>query len=315
MPVVSVIIPSFNRACQLEQAIESVLAQSLKDVEIIVVDDGSTDDTTSRMDKFNGAVTLIHQEKSGASVARNTGIVAAKGDFIAFLDSDDTFLPGHLEESVNFLREEPRIDFVFGDVEKFNSEGVEMPSFFKGKPIERIPFDGIGLERRVFLRSIFCDLIGGNFIPTPTLVVRRECFAKTGLFNPEYRYLNDTEMYLRLTRLYLGGYFNRVVARVRVGEDNLTHPKWNEIRARTKLKLLKALFEIPGGLSTEERLRTEEQITQTHFGLAYILLQKQKGREARREALASLSKDVMQPRAFRIVVLSFFPRAAAFFRR
>ncbi len=315
MPIVSVIIPTFNRASQLEEAVESVLAQSLKDVEIIVVDDGSTDDTATRMRKYTGSVTLLRQEQSGASVARNKGVTAAQGEFIAFLDSDDLFLPDHLQESVDFLREEPQIDFVFGDIEKFNTEGVVMPTFFKGKSIESIPFEDKGSDRRVFRHSIFSDLFAGNFIPTPTLVVRRACFAKTGLFNPEYRYLNDTEMYLRMTRLFLGGYFNRVVARVRVGEDNLTHPKWNEVRARTKLKLLKSLSEVPGGLSTEERLKTEALITQTHFGLAYILLLKQKGREARKEALASLRKDVMQPRAFRILALSFFPRAAAFFRR
>jgi glycosyltransferase involved in cell wall biosynthesis len=315
MPIVSVVIPTHNRACELEQAIDSALSQSLQDLEIIVVDDGSTDETQALSAKYDARVIFLRQEKSGASVARNAGILAARGEFVAFLDSDDTFLPGHLEDSVAFLRSEPGIDFVFGDVEKFNAAGVEMASFFKGKRVERIPFDPRGPDRRVFLRSIFPDLIAGNFIPTPTLVVRRGCFARTGLFNPEFKFLNDTEMYLRMTRLYRGGCFNRVVARVRVGEDNLTHPRWSEIRARTKLRLLHSLSDIDGGLSPDERSEADDQITKTHFGLAYILLQKGRGREARKEALASLRCDPIQPRAFRILALSFFPRAAAFFHR
>jgi glycosyltransferase involved in cell wall biosynthesis len=103
MPKVSIILPTFNRIDTIVRAIKSVQAQTLEDWELIVVDDGSTDDTAALIDGIDPRLTLIRQENRGFTEARNTGIRAARGDYLAFLDSDDEFLPHHLELCVAFL--------------------------------------------------------------------------------------------------------------------------------------------------------------------------------------------------------------------
>ena len=104
-PEVSIIIPAYNHADLLGEALESVFAQTYRNFEIIVVDDGSTDDTASLLKPLSeqGVIRYIYQQKQGVSAARNRGIVEANGRYIAFLDSDDLFEPDKLEIQVNYL--------------------------------------------------------------------------------------------------------------------------------------------------------------------------------------------------------------------
>ncbi len=108
-PMVSVIIPTFNRAWCLKEAVDSVLAQDYPAVEIIVVDDGSTDDTGRILGSYGGKIKVIRQENSGVSAARNRGIQAARGPWIALLDSDDLWLPGKLATQMAYLEARPRL--------------------------------------------------------------------------------------------------------------------------------------------------------------------------------------------------------------
>ncbi len=109
MPKVSVIIPTYNRGGWVTEAIDSVLAQreTFADFETIVVDDGSTDDTQDRLFSYGNRIRVIRQENAGVSAARNAGIRAAAGDLLAFLDSDDYWLPGKLSAQVRFFHENP----------------------------------------------------------------------------------------------------------------------------------------------------------------------------------------------------------------
>ena len=103
-PLVSVIIPTYNRGWILQEAIDSVLDQEFTDFEPIVVDDGSTDDTQTLLERYHKRLNVIHQDKRGVSAARNRGIQAASGQYIAFLDSDDRWLPGKLDRQVRFFK-------------------------------------------------------------------------------------------------------------------------------------------------------------------------------------------------------------------
>ncbi len=102
--LVSVIIPTYNRARTIERAVNSVLAQTWKEVEVIVVDDGSTDQTSEVLKVYGDKIRVIHQQNGGASAARNTGIKAATGEIISFLDSDDEWLPSKTERQVKLLQ-------------------------------------------------------------------------------------------------------------------------------------------------------------------------------------------------------------------
>src|SRR5262245_60879260 len=116
MPTASVIVPTFNRADTIRRAIESVQAQTLDDWELIVVDDGSTDDTGALIEGMEPRMTLIRQENRGFAEARNTGIRASTGKYLAFLDSDDEFLPHHLELEIAFLEAFPEESFVSAEL-------------------------------------------------------------------------------------------------------------------------------------------------------------------------------------------------------
>ena len=140
MPKVSVILPTFNRADTILRAIESARAQSLQDWELIVVDDGSTDGTADILDGLDSRLVLIRQENRGFTVARNTGIRAARGEYIAFLDSDDEFLPHHLELCVAFLDAHADEHFVsteliesFGPGRTVNHYRVETSAWYPQK--------------------------------------------------------------------------------------------------------------------------------------------------------------------------------------
>ena len=111
-PAVSVIVPAYNKGSTITAAIQSVLAQTYNDLEIIVVDDGSTDDTPSRILEIRHTIRYLHQERSGVSTARNRGIEAAEGKFVAFLDGDDLWLAQKLERQLDVFRREPKIDAV-----------------------------------------------------------------------------------------------------------------------------------------------------------------------------------------------------------
>ena len=111
-PRVTVVIPTYNRAKVILRALETAFAQTYRNLEIIVVDDGSTDDTTAVLAPYWERIHYIHQSNQGASAARNRGIQEATGEFIAFLDSDDEWLPAKLERQIELLEARPDLSFV-----------------------------------------------------------------------------------------------------------------------------------------------------------------------------------------------------------
>ena len=123
-PLVSVIIPTYNRAKYLRQCIESVLSQDYPNLEIIVVDNGSTDNTPEILASFGNKIKCLKEEKGGASASRNKGLRAARGEFIAFLDSDDFYLPGKISLSVRKLQEDHSVSLVYTDYVRVNTKGI-----------------------------------------------------------------------------------------------------------------------------------------------------------------------------------------------
>jgi glycosyltransferase involved in cell wall biosynthesis len=120
---ISVIIPTYNGARWLPETIASVLAQTYCPAEIIVVNDGSTDDTASVLRRFEPALQVVHRSNGGIGAARNSGLEVAGGDFVAFLDHDDLWRPDKLQRQVDYLRQHPDIDVLYSDAEEFNENG------------------------------------------------------------------------------------------------------------------------------------------------------------------------------------------------
>ena len=117
--LLTVIIPAYNAGLYIEEALRSVFAQGYRPVEVIVVDDGSTDDTAARVKSFASEVRYVFQKNAGAAVARNYGVELARGDYFAFLDADDRWTSGKIQLQMKILREDPDLDMVFGHVKQF----------------------------------------------------------------------------------------------------------------------------------------------------------------------------------------------------
>lgn len=191
-PTVSVIIPTYNCAKYICETIDSVLSQTYKDFEIIVVDDGSTDNTKEVLKPYMEKIRYIYQKNGGRSSARNTGIKTARGRYVAFLDSDDLWIPGKLAKQVNILESNENIDFLFGDKQRFSDDGRIITSSMFVKRGYDENFFGDSL----YVRDAYKKLLQGSFIPTGTVIMKRECFDRSGLFD-EAIYAEDFEFWLR----------------------------------------------------------------------------------------------------------------------
>jgi glycosyltransferase involved in cell wall biosynthesis len=187
LPFVSVVIPTYNYGRFVTDAVESVLAQTYRDFEIIVVDDGSSDDTQTKLEAYLDRIISIRQENQGCSAARNAGIKAAKGDWVAFMDADDLWHPRKLEIQMAYLARHPDVSMVASDHSQgFHLGWLEIPSD------SEVPAERIGLED-IAVRS--------RFGPSG-VIVRKECFDKVGVFDPDLRSVEDREMWMRIACHY-----------------------------------------------------------------------------------------------------------------
>lgn len=190
-PTVSVIIPTYNRAHVLGRAVRSVLNQTYQDFELIVVDDGSSDGTSEAVRAFADPPIryLRHERNRGAAAARNSGIEAARGEYVAFLDSDDEWLPEKLKKQMKaFANLSSRVGMVYTDLWKIGDDGVRR--YWHASRI--MPED----------RLVYDHLLGDRLtgISMPSVVIRRACFAKAGMFDEEFPRLIDRDLFMRLSK-------------------------------------------------------------------------------------------------------------------
>jgi glycosyltransferase involved in cell wall biosynthesis len=180
---VSVVIPTYNLARLLPEAVASVRAQGRTDVEIIVVDDGSTDETPELLERLSreGDLRCFRQENAGAAAARNRGIREARKDWVAFLDADDFWLAGKLDAQFEALAGKPSAAFSYTDVRIRQEGGAETD-----------------LACGTTERPLLPQMLAGNMFATPTVLVRRDCFDAVGLFDARLRTGEDWDMWMRL---------------------------------------------------------------------------------------------------------------------
>jgi len=189
-PLVSVILPTYNRRSLVGRSIQSVLNQSFDRIELIIVDDASTDGTDEVIREFDDPriIYIKHHENKGGAAARNTGIQAAKGEFIAFQDSDDEWLPEKLDKQMNIMEKSP------------SCVGVVYTGFwrFRDGKKEYIP----GADQQIKEGNIHQELLRGNFITTQAVVIKKECFHRAGMFDEYLPRLQDWELFIRISKYY-----------------------------------------------------------------------------------------------------------------
>jgi glycosyltransferase involved in cell wall biosynthesis len=203
---VTIIIPCYNQARYLSESIESALGQTHRDLEVIVVDDGSTDATAKVAGRYE-RVRLLRQFNQGQAVARNCGLAAARGDYVVFLDADDRLLPHALKAGLQCLARSPEAAFAYGHVNLIAGDGRPLPT-----PNQ------VGVERDNYL-----ELLRNNYIWTPGAVIyRRGVFYLIGGFNQRVNGSEDFELNVRIARDFPICCSGEVVLEYRMHGENTT---------------------------------------------------------------------------------------------
>ena len=261
-PTVSVVIPTYNRSKMLVEAVESALQQTRPPDEIIVTDDGSTDDTEQVVARYGGKLRYIQQENSGPAAARNNGIRKASGDFIAFLDSDDLWVKDRLERQFAALEQYPELDFIFGLEAKFTAEQQ---------------FDGCEIkDRNVWekLNSVDCVvpepfklLLEENFIPTSSVLFRKQCIATVGFIDESLQQAEDYDLWLRFASYGCRfGFVNSVLCCRRQHGGNLVN-QWVNRTSSTAAVLSRYCDHSP-----VQRERIARRLSDLYYDLGSALL-------------------------------------------
>lgn len=255
-PLVSVVIPTYNRARFIRDAISSALAQSYRNIEVIVVDDASTDETPSIIDEFGHSIRYIRQEKnSGVGAARNAGIRAARGTLVAFLDSDDRWHPQKIEKQVALWQADRSVGIVGGSCDYIDEQGNSVGAPNIAAPV--VSYDMMCVSPRL-------PGLGSN------ILVRRDVLLEIGLFPEDMVRAEDYYLCLRIAERYPVRCIPDVTLHVRI------HP---EARPNVTLKkLIDSRFALARSI-TNKRLRRR------HEGWMYFVLFR-RGWQARRRLLA-----------------------------
>ncbi len=208
-PKVSVIIPTFNRAHLIGKAVKSALSQTYQDFEIIVIDDGSTDNTEETVKSFNNFKIryISHSNNRGISAARNTGIRASRGEYIALLDSDDEWLPEKLDKQVDVLQNESsEVGVVCSWSYNIDEKGNYISKRYLPKK------DGY----------IYEDLLSTDPISVPTVLIRKECFNRVGLFDDLLNAQEDWDMWIRIAKYYRFALIKIPLAKCRLHSNQIS---------------------------------------------------------------------------------------------
>lgn len=249
-PVVSVVVPTYQRSELIVRAVRSALAQDTVPLEVLVVDDASHDDTASRIAALGDPRVrhVVRPVRGGPAAARNDGIDLARGEFIAFLDSDDEWLPGKLDLQLRCLERLPEVGMVWSDIEVVDDEGRRRDGglagvyaawrdrspddvFTSSTPLDELKPDAAG---RLWSGDILAPMLRGNLVHTSTVVLRRSRLESVGRFDPNLVPSGeDYDFHLRTAAAGPVAFVDVATIRYRFGAaDQLTSPPHHVALAR-----------------------------------------------------------------------------------
>jgi glycosyltransferase involved in cell wall biosynthesis len=329
--LVSVVVPTFNRARVLRRAVDSVLEQTHPEVEVLVVDDGSTDDTARRVAEWYGSeprVRYLFQENAGVSAARNHGLVAARGNFLALLDSDDYWYPWKLELQLKCLRrtgagmiwsdmdavgdgarlvQARYLRTMYSAYQQFTSDQLfqrHISVLTQDLP-ESLSADHVDL----FAGDLFAPMIMGNLVHTSTVLMTRERFAHVKAFREDLKHSGeDYDFHLRTCRAGLVAFIDIATIGYTVGmEDQLTRPSLMIHIARNTLKTIEPIIKEERGTGRLPDTMVRSALANANAWVGEELLKLKELREARSYLLRSLRFKAWSPRIYGLVIASLLP--------
>jgi len=280
---VSVIIPTYNRAEFIVKSIESVLSQTRPVDEIIVVDDGSTDNTKQVINsKFGKHVKYVWQENAGPAAARNTGIRYSTGDWLALIDSDDVWTPHKNERECNFISENSGTEFLFSHMGVFFNDNIDSAK----KEIKNERVCKYFETNNKDAKESFSYLIEENIVPTSSTFFKKECLNRTGTFNENLKSGEDLDLWLRLSLYCKVGFLNEVLIFRRRHNDNLVNDF--VLRQETLLQVLEGFKNSTYKLDPVQNKKIRKKIGPVCYELGSYLFLKRKFKEAQRYFIQSL---------------------------
>jgi glycosyltransferase involved in cell wall biosynthesis len=330
MNQVAVVIPTYNRAHQIADTIRSVLCQSLPPAEVVVVDDGSTDDTEAVVAPFGSQVRYVRQANGGVSVARNHGVKLTSSPLVAFVDSDDIWLRDKLAIQVAALGVEPAAEWsitgcdvidlngkvipsrrgftaVFG---VFGMEATPPPVFFQ-RYFRPVTVELSGALHPGWTGDAWLPLFLGNFALPSSALIRRDAFDRTGGFDPAFRLAEETEFFHRLAATAPVVIMEESLVGYRVGQaGSLISPaNTAKLIANALTSLERAATSRAGDAASNDHLRRGRQAL--YRKLAYLRLSQREGAGARAALSAGWRSGVPRDAAsLGIYAASYLPAAA-----
>lgn len=275
MPKVSVVIPTYNRVSLISECIESVLRQTYKDFEVIVVDDGSTDDTEEVLKPYHGRIRYIRQENAGVATARNRGVLEATGEYVAFLDSDDQWFENKLELQMDLMTRHPELVMACGN-------GIYLDGKDKGKQVIKEDRARQYEKNGITLRDAFYRFP----LRTSTILIKKDVFNQIGGFNESYRVAEDMHLAFSIMLKYgNAGFINTPLYKLKKGDDNLSSKGIS--KQLYSIRVLEELF-----LSNPEikGILTDKEVADRLAYRYYHLAQAYRKQGDRNEALEAFKK-------------------------
>jgi glycosyltransferase involved in cell wall biosynthesis len=280
--LVSVVIPTHNNGTFVCEAIESVLAQSYQNREIIVVDDGSADGTRDILKPYLEKINYVFQENQGPAVARNQGIRHSHGSYIAFLDADDVWLEDKLDRQMRLFREQKDVGMVFGELDHWTELGKRIPT----TPVAESSTPGPSSGGIIF-DDAFKLLLESCCILTSTVVMSRACIDAVGVFNETLRAEEDRDLWLRVARKLPIGKIERVLVHKRGHERNFSLK--SKLFIEWRIRLFEAILNDPGPLNDPDLVALRRQLASLYCQWGVVFLEERNRREARQRFSKSLA--------------------------
>jgi glycosyltransferase involved in cell wall biosynthesis len=299
MPKVSVIIPTYNCARYVAQAVESALGQTYSDLEVIVLDDGSTDNTPAVMRQYEGKVRYIRQENRGLPAARNRAIKASSGEYIALLDADDWWEPNKLSEQVPVLDGDPDLCLIYSDLEVIHDNGDVIKSFLSSRPLATEGY-------------VFDQLFHSGFILPSTVLLRRTHFEEAGMFDESMRSHEDMDLWVRMCQRWKVGLIRKSLTHRRQGAANMTSNE--SLRSEYNVKFFEKALSLPE-LTDAQRHTIIKRLGNMHFVQGYHYFSNGRMPQCRNSLLQSVRCGVWSPRAIAYFAASFLPQSLIGFLR
>jgi len=295
VPLISTIIPTYNRAKLLKRALDSVLSQDWPNQEVIVVDDGSTDNTAEVLAAYGDRIKLVKQENAGPSAARNVGIEMARGEWIAFMDSDDEWLPNKLTMQMRYALKHPRYAMIYCDMSEVVDGQLVYQSYLKN-----------GNYSHVGQGQIYKNLLHEYFIFTPTVLVKKEVFLDVGYFDTSMRLAEDRELWLRIAYRWQIGFLDHVLVLRHRHSENLTANRYlyNIYHVELFEKIFK--FNVKNNSDKEIMKIVKNQLRRRYIWAGTDFLNSGEKKLARKMVLCSLKFGVNFESAT-LIFLSIFP--------